>query len=287
MRGMSAGLVAVLVLCGWFGALTQAEEAPARTEAGGMIPAEVKGVFQVSTLQALLEGCYDGVITAGELTKHGNFGIGTFEGLDGEMVVLNGEVWQVRADGAILQMPDTAKIPFGNVARGMLPSVSLLAKSPLLRTDVRLAAFPGLKELQQQIEAKIVNRNLPQLVVAEGVFLQMQTRSVPGQQKPYPRLAEVAKKQSVFRSEKVRGTLVGYWFPEYFKGINLPGFHLHFLSDDRKSGGHVLDCVAAEGVLVTIFPQTEFRMQLPAGGDFAQKNIAQDKAAELHQIEGK
>lgn len=269
--------ICLLTMSGWSAepAATQQAQAP------------VEQVFQVSTLQALLEGCYDGILSAGELRKHGNYGIGTFQGLDGEMVVANGEVWQVRADGAIVRVPDATLVPFSNVSVGALPSLAMRSKLVYPSVQTTLPAFVDLVTLQKQIEEKITNRNLPYLIIMEGEFLQVQTRSVPGQQKPYPRLIEVVKQQAVFRTEKVRGILVGFWFPEYFKGINMPGFHLHFLSDDRKAGGHLLDIAAAEGVKLAVFPKANFQMRLPTTGEFAGKDIARDRASELHTIEGK
>lgn len=281
MEGLSRIGIGVLLLC----AMTLAgfcAESPATPYSP-----DPQALFQVSTLQALQEACYDGVLGLTDLRKRGNFGIGTFEGLDGEMVIASDEVWQVKADGTIQRVSDTVRVPFSNVSWGELPSISVRSTHAYPSRNSTLGAFANLSVLQAQVLQKIDNPNLPWLVVAEGEFLQVQTRSVPGQQKPYPRLIDVVKKQSVFRTEKVRGVLVGFWFPEYFKGINLPGFHLHFLSDDRKAGGHLLEIAATEGVLLAVYPKANFQMHLPDTGDFAKKNIAGDHSSELNAIEGK
>ncbi len=272
--------MAVLALFPVFSAAGWSAEGQAATTSTPM------GLFQVSTLPALQEGCFEAVVTAGELRQRGNFGIGTTEGLDGEMIVSEGVVWLIRADGSVAQVPDAAGIPFGNIASGMTPSVSLRAKTNLRRRDGELTPFANLTELQKQLEAGLQNRNVPHLIVIEAEFAQMQTRSVPAQSKPYPRLAESVREQSVFRLERVKGVLVGFWFPEYFKGVNLPGFHLHFLSDDRKGGGHVLDCAGRAG-RSSIYPQEDFAMQLPRTAEFARKDFTQNHTDELHKIEGK
>ncbi|OQB96225.1 MAG: Alpha-acetolactate decarboxylase precursor [Verrucomicrobia bacterium ADurb.Bin122] len=110
-------------------------------------------------------------------------------------------------------------------------------------------------------------------------------RSVPAQQKPYPALAEVAKTQPVFELSNVTGTLVGFRAPPFVKGLNVPGYHLHFLADDRQSGGHVLSLTLESGTL-ELASYTLFQVQLPAApGTLAGLDLHKDRAQELKAVE--
>jgi acetolactate decarboxylase len=275
-------LLPSLFPCGW-----SEEPAPQTDTQSSTSAINPFGIFQVSTLQALQEGCYDPVITAGELRQRGNFGIGTVANLDGEMMIIDGVVWQILASGEIRQAPDTIGIPFSNISSGILPRLAFVTKTAYKTHSGTLSACADLDDLQNQLAAKIVDRNLPHLITLEGEFLQVQTRSIPAQQKPFPRLADAAKNQVVFRGERVKGVLVGFWFPEYFKGINMSGFHLHFLSDDKKFGGHLLGISSAEGVKYALFPKQDFTFHLPLSADFSAKDISKAKTSELKQLEAK
>ncbi len=72
-------------------------------------------IYQVSTFHALKQGKYDGETTFEELKKRGDFGIGTVNGLDGEVVALNGEFFQIKADGRVYSIADQEKTPFAVV----------------------------------------------------------------------------------------------------------------------------------------------------------------------------
>ena len=72
-------------------------------------------VYQTSTMGALLQGVYDGEVTIRELLHHGDFGVGTFNRLDGEMVVLDGVCYQLRSDGSATIADPEQKTPFAAV----------------------------------------------------------------------------------------------------------------------------------------------------------------------------
>jgi acetolactate decarboxylase len=189
-----------------------------------------KVLFQLSTIGSLFRGVYDGALTCGELKQRGDFGIGTFDGLDGEMVVLDGKVFQVRGDGRVLAADDKLSTPFAVVT--------------FFDADQKLAlnGVDSLGELQQKLEPLFPSRNIFYAIRIDGLFSYVKTRSVPKQEKPYRPIV-----QSEFEARGVKGTLVGFWCPGYVQGINAAGFHFHFVSDDRKMGGHLLECVLAEG----------------------------------------
>jgi acetolactate decarboxylase len=122
------------------------------------------------------------------------------------------------------------------------------------------------------------------VIEAHGHFSHVKARSVPAQQKPYPVLTEAVKNQTVFGFDDIDGTIVGVWFPDYMAGVNVAGFHLHFIADDRKRGGHLLDVSAAD--LVTAIDETDnFYMVLPGDGDFGRVDIGQTNETAVGIIE--
>jgi len=104
------------------------------------------------------------------------------------------------------------------------------------------------------------------------------------QSKPYPSLAEATSKQPTFEFHDVKGTLVGFWCPAYAQGINVPGYHLHFLTEDKQAGGHLLEC-RVQNARLEIDPTPGFNMVLPEGGDFSKADLSEDKSKELEKAE--
>jgi acetolactate decarboxylase len=190
-------------------------------------------IFQVSTWNALKQGMYDGEITFRELKKHGDFGIGTLNGLDGEMVALNHEFFQIKADGRVYSITDDKKAPFA-VVTFFKPEKKLT-----------LPRVSNMKELHETLDRMLTSSQKPGAIKIDGDFKYVKVRSVPRQEKPYPGIEEALKHQTYFELNNVRGTLVGFRFPGYFDGVNVPGYHFHFITADKKAGGHALDCSTA------------------------------------------
>lgn len=229
-------------------------------------------VFQVSTINGSLQGLFDGQVTCGELKKKGDLGIGTFDGLDGEMILVDGRVLQVKASGKVQPAPDWFKTPFATV----------VSFSPQYTKTVK--AVSGLADLQVMLDDLTTSRNMFSGIRIDGTFSYVKTRSVPRQVKPYPPLVEVTENQPVFEMRNVRGTIVGFYCPPYVKGINVPGYHLHFVTQDRNRGGHLLECVLEEG-RVKVDTIREFHMKLPAGSDFANADLTTDRKKEMEEVE--
>jgi len=229
-------------------------------------------VFQNSTINALLEGVYDGSITYGELRRHGDFGLGTFNALDGEMIAVDGGFYQVKADGIAYSVADDQRTPFATV----------LFFRPALRRS--LTASLDYEQLQTLVDGLMEGPNLFYAVRVDGRFASVTTRSVPRQEKPYPPLAEVAKTQPVFHLDNVSGTLAGFRFPDFARGLNVPGFHLHFLTEDRRAGGHVLDLVLECGE-VAIDASARFHLELPTDPIFLHADLDRVPGDELDRAE--
>jgi acetolactate decarboxylase len=206
--------------------------------------------FQASTVEALFEGKLEGDLTFAELAGHGDLGIGTLNGLDGEMIALDGRFMHADADGAIDDVPPEARTPFAVVT--FFEPVELFAIEEVLDHD----AF--LERLDRRVPPPSAALRI------DGEFEHIRARSVPRQRPPYRSLAEVANEQHVFEFSRVVGTMVGFRFPDSAGGIEVPGYHLHFVDAERERGGHVLAC-RPSSVEVRVDPSSELRVELPPG----------------------
>ena len=225
-------------------------------------------VFQYSTIDALMAGVYDGQLTIGELKKQGNLGLGTFNALDGEMVVLDGKVYQVTVDGKVTQAPDCGKIPFAAVTF-FTPKIFVPIKKAM-----------SLSELTELIDKALPTENIMYALKINGLFHRVKARSVPRQTRPYPSLAQAVEQQAVFPLTDVEGTMVGFRCPAFLNGVNVPGYHFHFLTRDRKTGGHVLDCTV-ENLTVQVDPTYRLSLVLPEEPDFFRLNLEKEKGGDL------
>ncbi|MDG2989881.1 acetolactate decarboxylase [Candidatus Synechococcus calcipolaris G9] len=186
--------------------------------------------FQVSTLGALNIGIYEGATTMAELKEHGDFGLGTFEGLDGEMVILDGTVYKIDVDGGVHRVEDDTETPFS--------VVSFFHR----QRSLPLGGNLSYQELEQRIDESLPSLNWPYALRIHGTFPYLKFRSVPKQTPPYPPLLDVVRnEQRIFEERNVTGTLVGFRLPPYLSNINVPGYHFHFITSDRRTGGHILD----------------------------------------------
>lgn len=229
-------------------------------------------LFQVSAINALLEGVYDGDISYGQLRRYGNFGIGTFNSLDGEMIGLDGKFYQITAQGLANVVDDEMKTPFA-VVTFFEPDRTVLLPETL-----------DYGKLEEYLDRLLPTKNIFYAIKIEGVFEYVKTRSVPRQNKPYLPLVEVLKNQPTFEFRKVKGTVVGFRCPLYVTGINVPGYHLHFIREDRKAGGHLLEC-RLENVRVEIDHTLQFYMVLPEDVEFYKADLGKEKHQELEKVE--
>jgi acetolactate decarboxylase len=207
-------------------------------------------LFQTSTVQALLGGAFDGDVTLDEVLEHGDLGLGTLNGLDGELIVLDGEAWKANLDCTLARPPGSSLTPYAVVTE-FAPGEPLELAGPLAGADLE-------RWLLEQ--GRIADR--PDAIRIDGRFESVHVRSVPKQQPPYPSLAEAISHQHVTELRGVSGTMVGFRFPDPLDGIELTGFHLHFVTDDRAQGGHVLSSVALEGT-VLIDEASDLHVELP------------------------
>jgi acetolactate decarboxylase len=229
-------------------------------------------LFQTSTIGALMNGLYDGTMTFKDLGSNGDFGIGTFEALDGEMVGLDGQFYQVKSDGVAYIVNDSMKTPFAEVTFFEPEEVMVLNGTS------------NLTKVENYLDSKLVTKNIFYAIKIDGAFDYVKTRSVPAQMKPYPTLSEAVKGQKVFEFNNVSGTLVGFRCPDFAKGVNVPGYHMHFITADRSAGGHLLD-FTLENASLMVDSLSEFEMDLPNNEDFYQTDLSGDQQAALTKVE--
>lgn len=200
------------------------------------LPAQAEEAYQISTISSLLAGGYDGDVTIQDMVRHGDFGIGTFNGVDGEMMVLDGKVYRGTTDGSAAQVAGSELTPFA-VVTAFRPQGS----EPV-------AAGQSLEQLQAALDRLPHSAARILAVRVDGHFQNILVRSEPRQTPPYRPLNEVIKEQQVTHEfDNVDGTLIGFRFPAAASSVNVAGWHFHFLTADRKRGGHVLTLTTGPG----------------------------------------
>ncbi len=229
-------------------------------------------LFQTSTVEALLDGNYDGDVTFAELGARGDFGLGTFDALDGEMIGLDGAFYQVKADGRAYEVDEQARTPFA-VVTFFEPGRAETLDGP---TDYAA--------LRARLDRNLGDPMAVYAVRVDGRFDYVKTRSVPRQRKPYPPLAEVVEHQPTFEFRDVRGSLVGFRFPDYAGGLNVPGYHFHFITEDKSAGGHLLECRISHGEL-RIDHESDLELELPEGVQEAVSNLSASQEEALRRVE--
>jgi acetolactate decarboxylase len=228
-------------------------------------------LFQTSTVQALLAGAYDGDVTLTEILEHGDLGLGTLNGLDGELIVLDGQAWKAELDCTLVRPAPGARTPYAVV-------VPFSGGEPIALTG----PF-GEGELESRLGSGLSSATRPTAVRIDGRFAEMHVRSVPRQQRPYRPLAEVVAQQHVSVLHDVAGTMLGFVFPDALDGIEMLGAHLHFVSEDRTRGGHVLSYTLLEAT-ARLDGATRLHVELPKDVSAPAHGAQLDQTA-LHRLE--
>jgi acetolactate decarboxylase len=228
-------------------------------------------LFQVSTSAALVEGVYKGAVRVSRLLEHGDFGVGTFVDLDGEMAVLDGVCYQISANGTVAQVDGDRLIPYAVVTQF----------SAAFRADHQeIPDFCGLAAACDKLRD---SNNVFYAFRVSGTFHTMKTRVM----KPVSEgttLKMAASVQQEFRFDELRGTLVGLWSPAFAGSFSVPGYHFHFLSEDRQKGGHVLEC-RASNIEIDGCAMNEMHVSLPETEEFLKADLTGDPQADLMTAE--
>ncbi|MDU3817249.1 MAG: acetolactate decarboxylase [Pantoea sp.] len=220
-------------------------------------------IYQTSLMSALLSGVYEGSRTIADLLKKGDFGLGTFNRLDGELIAFNSQVYQLRADGSANAARPDQRTPFA-VMTFFQPQYHHHFDGPADRDAVH-----------EIINQQISSDNQFCALRIDGRFSQVETRTVPCQHRPYKPMMEAVEQQPTFHFDQRDGVLIGFRTPQYMQGINVAGYHEHFITDDRQGGGHVLNYSLESGVL-TFGAISKLVVDLPEDPDFLQANLNPD-----------
>ncbi len=234
--------------------------------------AEPDTLYISAPVNALVEGIFQADTTIADVKRHGDLALGTFNHLDGEMVMVDGQAYQVTGAGEVKPAPDNACSPFAiavffhELSRDELPN-----------------GFNGAEELFSRIDALLPSTNVMYALRVEAFFSLVRTRSVPRQENYRP-LVEITRDQPTFERRDIRGTLVGFYTPAFMASLNVPGIHLHFLSEDRSFGGHLLHC-QAEHAVVQVQILRRMCMDLPSSLTFLTADFTRDTAEDLEKAE--
>ena len=229
-------------------------------------------LFQASTIAALLDGAYEGDLSFAELAAHGDLGLGTLNGLDGEMIAIDGGFYRADVDGFVHPVAASEKTPFAVVTE-FAPTIETEVEGPL-----------AYEELLVQLDRLIPAAASSCAIRLDGHFELVRARSVPRQQPPYRPLTEVVAEQHVFELTGVAGSMVGFRFPAYAEGIEVSGYHLHFISEDRSRGGHVLSSRAGD-LRARLDPSNDLHVELPPRVELADPELAAATHAAVERVE--
>jgi acetolactate decarboxylase len=251
------------------------EGSSAKAAATQEAAADRETVTQVALLQSLLQGDYYGSVSIGDLKKHGDIGIGTFDKLNGELVMVDGVLYRAKGDGTVDVPADSETIPFSNVT--------------FFDADESQAVegVGSFKELEAILDAKVneLGPNRFYFARVDGTFSKMSVRSEYAQNEPYKPLVEVLKTdQTFFDFDNVEGTVVALYCPDYMKELNNAGWHLRFVSKDGTKGGHVLD-LAVNRAEVAWDATDNFEMMLPDETFFSSIDFTKDRSEEVKKAE--
>lgn len=231
-------------------------------------------LYQVSLLQALSLGDYTGSVTLAELKRHGDMAIGTFDGLDGEMIMVDGTVYRADSNCSISIMDDGTTVPFACTMFGS-------------DSDPGKASAGSFGEFSERMACVLDEKgpNAPYFIRIEGLFERITVRSIGKQDPPYRKLAEVMLGQTVRTFEGMCGTAVGLYCPSYMGAMNYHGWHLHFVSEDRKVGGHVLD-LGFSDLPYRLTRAGSVEVALPETCRFQTLDLEEDQGSDIRRIEG-
>ncbi len=229
-------------------------------------------ICKFGSINMLTAGLFDGFASMERVTGVGDLGLGTFEGLDGEMVMLDGDGYRIGTDGVAHRVDPAATTPF---------AVAGAFENPISFDIEACADWPSLVAV---LDRRLTNPNRPTVIRIDGRFTRVRARSVPGQEKPYPSLGEVAEGQAIFDLPALSGTMVGFRFPRYLQAIDVAGYHLHVIDDERRCGGHVLD-VSIDRATAAIESVAGFEMILPDDEAFREARLVEDPHAEVQLAE--
>ena len=197
-------------------------------------------VSQIGTFDYLVQPDYDGLAPVRDGVRGATIGLGTFDRLDGELVLIGGTTYRVGIDGIPRVVSTSRTTPWVEAVR-FTPQASMRVPAG---TECSALA-PLIDDLAGTTGGMVAARLI-------GTFDVLTARSVPAQSQPYLPLADVVATQTVFPLTDVSATLVGFRTGPDLMGVGAPGLHLHGLTKARDAGGHILGCTVGTDVRLSI-----------------------------------
>ncbi|RYU89624.1 acetolactate decarboxylase [Mucilaginibacter terrigena] len=230
-------------------------------------------LYTAGHASAFIGGLYDAVYPYSKVKQHGDFGLGAPDKLDGEILVLDGKIYQTQSTGRTFEVKETELTPF--------TVVNFFKADKIVKTAISLSK----DKLYAYLDNVLSNKNGIYAIKIKGTFNSVKTRAFPPvTQKPYVPLADMLSLQHFFQFSNIRGTLVGYRIPAYMDGPNITGYHFHFLSDDKKAGGHIID-LATGNITIEIDELDSFLVDIPQTEAFNNFDFQKDRREEVKRVE--
>lgn len=232
-------------------------------------------LYQLALFQSVAQGEFYGYRTVAQFKEQGDIGMGIFEAVNGELVMLDGVVYQALFDGSVIVPSDDTRIPYGNAA---------FFDADAQISHITAADFP---ELEAILNEQVVKTGPNQFFIVKitGHFPYVAVRSELKQEEPF-RMLNIALRtdQRKYEYNDLNGTIVGLYCPAYMQSMNAPGWHFHFISDDRTKGGHMTagslaDCHAQVNRI------SRFTVDIPDSDSFNSRDLGQDVMAAIREAE--
>ncbi|KAL4894462.1 alpha-acetolactate decarboxylase [Aspergillus ambiguus] len=231
-------------------------------------------LYQYSVVSALMHGICETGPSISHILAHGDHGLGTVPHLNGEIIIMDGKAYHFPPDSPRPRKIDpTDRMAFIMITR-FNPTFSKRLAT-LTMSSLESALAPLLPTQQNRFIS----------IRVEATFPQIWFRVIPAQTTPREPLVDLARRQSIREKEHVRGVLFGFWSPVFASGFSVAGFHLHFLSADHNTGGHVVG-FEAEDVSLAAASIGEYRIQLPDDASFHEAPLGSVGAEDIHEAEG-
>ena len=256
--GGAAAVLAIAVILAAAVVVGGAMLVPGRA-AGEQVAAQV--IWHNMPILALQKGHYQAAVTVGEAKRHGDLGVGAMADLDGEVIFLDGKLYRYGQDGTVAEQPDSARLSFAGVS-----GFTALPK------PMQLPAGTTFADLPKVVDPTLPTVNAFYVVRVRGRFTTVSARTFPRQVQPFPPLSAVTP--VIFPLQDVEGTMVGFRSPQFACALTTPAYHLHFLSTDRKQGGHVLDFKVASAASIEVQRVNGFTFDLPTDEAFDRMDLS-------------
>jgi acetolactate decarboxylase len=231
-------------------------------------------LFQTGALCGFIDKVYDGDCTLKVLTQKGDFGIGTFDAVHGELIGFDGQFYRIVEDGIARPVDPNQKTPFAWVVQ-------------FEETDhFELSNIENFDHFSEEFDKNIPSLNYIYAYRFDCLLDEIECRSEACQPKPYQSLVKTLPKVQVnFSYKNINGVFAGFRFPEYFATLNIPGHHIHFLNPDDMKGGHVFR-FKFKSARISVCVIKNYELELIGSKAFGQLKIGEEELrSATHAIE--